>query len=66
MGKYFFAGVVAFICIIVGMILYPTIHINVSGIDVSDFTDLEKGGMVILSYGFIFFIGYVVWVHIKR
>jgi len=66
MGKYFLYGTVAFVVIIIGMLVYPTVHLNVSGISVTDFTDLEKMGMVLLSYAFLFFMGYVVWVHIKR
>jgi len=66
MGKYVFAGVVAFLVIIVGMLLYPTIHTNWSGIDVTDFTALEKSGMVILSYAFIFFMAYLVYAHVRR
>lgn len=66
MGKFVFAGVVAFVVIIIGMLFYPTIHTNVSAIDVTGFTDLEKAGMVILSYGFIFFMAYLVWAHVKK
>jgi len=66
MGKYFLAGTVAFIVIIIGALVYPTVHLNISAISVTDFTDLEKGSMVLLSYAFLFFMGYVVWAHIKR
>jgi len=66
MGKYFLAGTVAFVVIIVGMLVYPTVHSNIMGIDVTGFTDLEKGSMAILGYAFLFFMAYVVWVHIKR
>ncbi len=65
MGKYVLAGTVAFIVIIVGMLVYPTVHLNISSIDVTGFTDLEKAGMAILAYAFLFFMGYVVWKHIK-
>jgi glucose uptake protein GlcU len=66
MGKYVFFGVVAFLVVIIGMLLYPTIHTNYISIDVTDFTALEKAGMVILSYGFIFFMIYLVYSHIKK
>ena len=65
-GKYFFWGVVAFICIIIGLILYTTVHYNWDGIDVTGFLDITKAGMIVLSYGFIFFIAYIIWAHIKR
>lgn len=66
MGKYVLYGTVAFLVIILGMFFYPTVHANWSGIDVTGFTDLEKAGMVIMSYAFIFFFVYFVWVHIKK
>lgn len=66
MGKYFLAGTVAFIVIIIGMMVYPTVHFNIMSIDVTGFTDLEKGSMAILAYAFLFFMVYVVWVHIKK
>lgn len=66
MGKYVFYGVVAFLVVIIGMLLYPTVHTNYSGIDVTGFTDLEKAGMIVSSYTFIFFIVYIVWTHIKK
>lgn len=66
MGKYAFWGTVAFLVIIIGMLFYPTVHTNFSGIDVTDFTDLEKAGMVILSYAFIGFMVYIVYAHVKR
>jgi len=66
MGKYVFFGVVAFLVIIVGMLYYPTVHSVYSGIDITGFTVLEKAGMAILSYGFIFFMIYLVYAHIKR
>lgn len=63
MGKYFYGAVIAFLVIIIGMLLYPTIHLNVSSIDVTGFTDLEKAGMAVLSYLFLFFMGYIAWKH---
>jgi glucose uptake protein GlcU len=66
MGKYVFFGVVAFLVIIIGMLLYPTIHTNYASIDVTGFTALEKAGMAILSYAFIFFFIYLVYAHIKK
>ena len=66
MGKYVLFGVIAFIVIIIGMLLYPTIHTNYIGIVVTDFTTLEKAGMVILSYGFIFFMVYLVYAHVRK
>lgn len=65
MGKYVYFGVVAFIVIIIGMLVYPTVHFNISSINVTGFTDLEKAGMALLSYSFLFFIGYLVWKHIR-
>lgn len=65
MGKYFYIGTVAVIVIIIAMLLYPTVHTNISSIVVTDFTDLEKAGMAILSYAFLFLSGYLVWKHIK-
>jgi len=66
MGKPFLAGVVAFAVIIIGMLFYPTTHTMVSVIDVTGFTDLEKAGMVLLSYGLVFFMVYIVWAHILK
>lgn len=66
MGKYVLIGVIAFLVIILGMLFYPTIHTNISSIDVSGFTDLEKAGMVVLSYGFIFFMVYLVYTHVRK
>ncbi len=66
MGKIFFIFVVGFVVVIIGMLLYPTVHYNWAGIDVTGYTDLEKAGMVILSYGFLFWIGYSVYSYIKR
>ena len=66
MGKYVFFGVVAFLVIIVGMLLYPTIYTNWSGIDVTGFTALEKAGMAILSYAFIFFMVYLIYAHVRK
>lgn len=66
MGKYFLYGTIAFLVIVLGMLFYPTIHTNVSAIDVTGFTNLEKAGMAVLSYGFIFFMVYIVWVHVKK
>lgn len=66
MGKYVLFGTIAFLVVVLGMLFYPTIHTNISGIDVTGFTDLEKAGMVILSYGFIFFIVYLVYAHVRK
>jgi len=66
MGKYFLALVVAFMVIIIGMLFYPTTHTMVSAIDVTSFTDLEKAGMVLLSYGLIIFMVYIVYAHIIK
>jgi hypothetical protein len=66
MGKYVLYGTVAFLVIILGMLFYPTVHANWSGIDVTGFIDLEKAGMVIMSYAFIFFFVYLVLAHIKK
>ena len=66
MGRYVFAGVVAFLVVIIGMLFYPTVHTNVSAIDVTAFTDLEKAGMAILSYAFVFFMAYIVYAHVRR
>lgn len=66
MGKYALWATIGFLVVIIGMLFYPTVHTNWSGIDVTSFTDLEKAGMVILSYGFIFFIVYLVLEHVKR
>lgn len=67
MGKYFLAGVLAVVVIIIGMLFYPTIHTMVSGVVLwGDITDLEEAGMVLLSYGFIFFMVYIVWAHILK
>jgi len=66
MGKYVLFGVIALLVVIVGMLLYPTIHTNYISIDVTDFTALEKAGMAILSYAFVFFMIYLVYSHIKR
>ena len=65
MGKYFLFGTIACIVIIVGMLIYPTVHLMISGVSVTGFTDLEKAGMVLLSYSFLFFMGYIVWKHIR-
>ncbi len=65
MGKYFLFATVACVVIIIGMLVYPTVHLNISGVSVTGFTDLEKAGMVLLSYSFLFFMGYAVWKHIR-
>lgn len=64
MGKYVWFATVAFIVIVIGMLVYPPVHTVISAIDVTDFTDLEKTGMVFLAYGLLFFMGYIVWKHI--
>ncbi len=66
LGRYFFAGVVAFLAVILGMMFYPTIHTNWAGIDVTGFIPMVKAGMVVLSYGFIFFIAYLIYAHVKK
>lgn len=66
LGKYFFAAVIAATAIILGMLLYPTVHLNWAGIDVTGFIDLTKAGMIVLSYGFIFLIAYLIYAHVKR
>lgn len=66
LGRYFLATVVAAIVIVIGMLVYPVVHSNWAGIVVTGFTDLEKAGMIVLSYAFIFFMVYIVWVHVKR
>lgn len=65
MGKYVLYFAVASMVLIIGMLIYPTQHLMISGIDVTAFTDLEKAGMVLLSYGFFFFMGYIIWKHIR-
>lgn len=66
LGKTFLALTVAAVVIIVGMLLYPTVHLNWAGIDVTGFLDLTKAGMVIMSYALIFFLVYLVLAHIKK
>jgi len=67
MGKYFLALVISFMVIIIGMLIYPPIHTMVSDIvPWADITDLESAGMVLLSYGFIFFMVYIVYAHILK
>jgi hypothetical protein len=66
LGKYFLYGVIAFVAIVLGMILYPTVHTNWVGIDVTGFIPLVKAGMVVLSYGFVFFIAYLIYAHIRK
>ena len=65
MGKYVLFGAIAFVVIVIGMLVYPNVHTAISAVSVVGFTDLEKAGMVILSYAFLFFMGYVVWKHIR-
>jgi hypothetical protein len=66
LGKYFLAAVVSAAVIIIGMLFYPTVHFNYDGIDVSSFIPIVQAGMVILSYGFIFFVAYLVIAHIRK
>lgn len=66
MGNYVFYGTIAFVAVIAGMLLYPTIYNIVSGISVAGFLDITKAGMVVLSYVFLFFIGYTVYRIFKR
>ena len=67
MGKYFLALVIASMVIIIGMLIYPTAHTMVSAVvPWGDITDLESAGMVLLSYGFIFFMVYIVWAHVIK
>lgn len=66
LGKVFLALVVSAAVIIIGMLLYPTVHFNYAGIDVSGFIPLVQAGMVVLSYGFIFFVVYLVIAHIRK
>ena len=66
LGKYFFWGVVSIAVIIIGMLLFPTVHTNWDGISTVGWSDLEVAGGLILSYGFIFFMIYIVWVHVRR
>lgn len=66
MGKYVLFGTIAFIVVVVGMLVYPSVATIINAAPITDFTDLEEAGMVLLSYGFIFFMGYLVYAHIKR
>lgn len=66
MGRGFLAVVIAAVVIVLGMMFYPTIHANWAGIDVSDKIPIVQGGMVILSYGFLFFIGYAIYHAVKK
>ena len=66
MGKGFLVLVVAVVVAIIGMLLYPTVHFIWSGIDVTGFTSLEQGGMVLLSYGFLFWMGYTIFRLIRK
>lgn len=65
MGKYVLYIAIASIVVVIGMLLYPTQHYVISLIDVTAFTDLEKAGMVLISYGLLFFIGYIAWKHVR-
>ncbi len=66
LGRHFFALVIAAGVIVIGMLLYPTVHTNVSGISVVGFIPLVQAGMIVLSYAFIFFIIYLIYAHIKK
>ena len=67
MGKYILFGVISFLVIIIGMLFYPTVHSMVSGVVQWDgITALEEAGMVLLAYGFIFFMIYIVYAHVWK
>lgn len=65
MGKAFYAGVIIFLLLVVGALLYPTIYSITSSADVTGFLDITKAGMIFLSYAFIMFIIYAVYRMIK-
>jgi hypothetical protein len=66
LGKYFLWGAIGAVVIVLGMLFYPTVHTNWDGIDVTGFIPLVQSGMVILSYGFIPLIVYLIYAHIKK
>lgn len=66
MGKIFLALVIAAAVIIIGMLLYPTVHWNWININVTGFIPMVKAGMVVLSYGFLFFIAYAIYHAVKK
>ncbi len=65
-GKYYLGLVLVGCVIVIGMLIYPTIHSMISGISVTGFTDIEKAGMVILSYGMLFWMCYIVYAHVFK
>lgn len=66
MGKYILFGVIAFLVLILGMLFFPTVNTNVSGIDVTGFTALEKAGMALLPYIFLGLMVYIIFAHVKK
>ena len=66
MGKWFLGAVVAASVILIGMLMYPTIHWNYAHIDVSGFIPVVQAGVVALSYLPIFFMVYLVWKHVFK
>lgn len=66
LGRHFFAVVIAITVIILGMLLYPTVHTNWAGIDVSGFIPLVQAGMIVGSYGFIAIVAYLIYAHIRK
>ena len=67
MGKYVYIMVIGFVVVImIGMPLYPTIYSMVSAVDVTSFIPLTKSGMVLLSYAFVFFMFYAVYLLAKN
>lgn len=66
MGKGFYAIVIAVICVGFGMLIFPVVKTIVDAIDVSSFLPINKVGMIVLSYGGIFFMFYAAYKAFNR
>lgn len=56
----FTALVISGLIVAVGMLLYPSVHSIIGGIDISTLTPLVKAEVVGTSYAFLAIVGYIV------
>ncbi len=58
--RTYYIIVVGILLVVFGMLLYPTLHIVIGGVDLTGFLPLTASATILLPYAFLGFVVYAI------